>query len=188
MPLAWVGIDALRTLGNEVMGGTFGNPVYALYAHPALLQPVSVFGIWGLELLILLVNWAAAAAAIALIDRRRAPTADRPVLRIRSIRNGAIVVTALAVAWCGASVAMMRSPKPTVRVAAVQTGLRTRTPAERAERFRRDIEQTREAARGRAPRRVERGRRAVRPEARAHRRAARRSRRRPTPTSRSGTT
>ena len=147
MPLTWVGIDALRTLGNEVMGGTFGNPVYALYAHPALLQPVSVFGIWGLELLILLVNWAAAAAVIALIDRRRVQAGDGPALSLRAIRNGAAVVTALAVVWCVASVAMLRSPRPTVRVAAVQTGLRTRTPAERDERFRRDVEQTREAAR-----------------------------------------
>jgi apolipoprotein N-acyltransferase len=146
-PVAWVGIDALRSLGNEALGGTFANPAYALFEHPLLLQPISVFGIWGLELLVLIVNWAAAAAVIAAIDHRvpREPTAARMSWKL--VRRAAGVTVALVVVWCVTSAALLRDPEPTVRVAAVQTGLGTRTAAQRAERFRRDIAQTRAAAR-----------------------------------------
>ena len=145
-PLAWVGIDALRSLANEAFAGTFANPVYALYDHPALLQPVSVFGIWGLELLVLVGNWTVAMVVIAALDRR-APARVGPTFDLRSTRRSVAVVVAAAGAWVLASVAMLKSPTPTVRVAAVQTGLKARTRAERAARFQRDIEQTRAAAR-----------------------------------------
>ena len=146
-PVAWVGIDALRTLGNEALGGTFANPVYAMYAHPLLLQPVSVFGIWGLELLVLIVNWAIAAAVIAVIDHRVTRKPAAPSMSWGVVRRAAAVTVTLATAWCVTSAALMRDPELTVRVAAVQTGLGTKTAALRADRFRRDIAQTRAAAR-----------------------------------------
>ena len=33
-PVAWVAIDFLRGYGNAALGGTWGNPVYALWSQP----------------------------------------------------------------------------------------------------------------------------------------------------------
>ena len=151
-PVAWVGLDFLRSRGNEVFAATFGYPGYALWDHPALLQPISVFGINGLELLVLAVNWAAAAGALAWLDRRApsppsaAPVAPPPVrVPLRLAGRGLAAVAVAVAAWVAASVAMLADPEPEVTVAAVQTGV-DRDSDDVEERFRRDVEQTRFAA------------------------------------------
>ena len=142
-PIAWVALDFLRASGTEVLAATFGYRSYALYEHPLLLQPISVFGIHGLELLILLVNWAAAAIAIAAIDRRRGGAGPR--LPVRLATRWVAAVAVLVVAWVAASAVMLDRDAPEVVVAAVQTGV-ARGGDDWEERFRRDIEQTRDAA------------------------------------------
>ena len=128
-PVAWTAIDFVRSTGSETMGGTWGFHAYALHDHPLLLQPVSVFGITGLQLLIVVSSWAVAGW----------------ILRGRVGRSAALAVGGLLVAWAGASVLMMDSASPTVRVAAVQNGLPNddRRAPDRLERY---IAQTREAA------------------------------------------
>ena len=129
VPVAWTAIDFIRSTGNETMGGTWGFHAYALHDHPALLQPVSVFGITGLQLLILLSSWAIAGW----------------ILRGRDGRAAVVLVGVALLAWSGASALMMDDAPPTVRVAAVQNGLPNEdehAPA-RLERY---VEQTREAA------------------------------------------
>jgi apolipoprotein N-acyltransferase len=128
-PVAWTAIDFLRSTGSETMGGTWGFHAYALSAHPLLLQPVSVFGITGLQLLILLTSWAIAGW----------------ILRGRAGWPAAIGVGLALVAWCGASALMMDSAPPTVRVAAVQNGL-VNDDDNAADRLERYIAQTRDAA------------------------------------------
>ncbi|MCZ7525364.1 MAG: hypothetical protein M5U14_02610 [Acidimicrobiia bacterium] len=151
MPVAWVALDFLRATGQALFGGTWANPVYALFRHPAFLQPVSVFGIYGLELLILVVNFALAGVAIAVLDRRSGRVPSVPWTP--SLRNLGLVVAAVG-AWGLLSVALLDSPGPgdqMVRVAAVQTGVGAEwdagpdDPAVQ-ERLRRDVEQTRDAA------------------------------------------
>jgi apolipoprotein N-acyltransferase len=145
-PVAWVALDFLRASGTEVLAATFGYRSYALYEHPLLLQPVSVFGIHGLELVILLVNWAAAALVIAALDRRsRAAAAGDAVLPPGLARRGAVAVAVVVAAWVAASASMIDRDEPDVVVAAVQTGV-ARGGDDWEERFRRDVEQTREAA------------------------------------------
>lgn len=128
-PLAWTAIDFLRSTGSETIGGTWGFHAYALHDHPILLQPVSVFGITGLQLLILLTSWALAGLA----------------LRGRAALRGALVVGALLVSWIGASALMIDEAPPTVRVAAVQNGL-PNTDEDADARLERYIDQTRDAA------------------------------------------
>lgn len=128
-PLAWTAIDFVRSIGNETLGGTWGFHAYALFEHPALLQPVSVFGITGLQLLILLSSWAV----------------EGLVLRGRAARRGAFAVSALLVVWIGASVLMIDDAPPTVRVAAVQNGLPNGEEDADA-RLERYMAQTRDAA------------------------------------------
>jgi len=51
----WVGIEMVR--GSIPVVGTWGFAAYALYEQPWLIQPVSLFGVYGLSLLVLLVNY-----------------------------------------------------------------------------------------------------------------------------------
>ena len=143
-PVAWVALDFLRSTANEVFAATFGYPAYALWDHPALLQPLSVVGINGLELLVLLLNWALAAAVLAGLDRR-AGARGGPVLGGRRAVLGLVAVAVLVATWLGTSVALLEDPGPDVTVAAVQTGV-DRDLDDSDERYRRDVAQTREAA------------------------------------------
>ena len=129
MPVAWTAIDFLRSSGSETLGGTWGFHVYALSEHPLLLQPVSVVGVIGLELLILLSSW----------------TVGAWILRGRAGRPAVIGLVAVLAAWSLASVVLMDSAPPTVRVAAVQVGIENEDEFAAA-RLPRYIAQTREAA------------------------------------------
>lgn len=149
-PLAWVGIDFVRTTLTEVFGGTWGMVAYAMYDRPGFLQPVSVFGIHGLNLLILLVNWAIAALVIARLQGR-SPAGSIPVrLPWRRALTWATVTLLLVVGWGASSLAMLRHPAPTVRVAAVQAGGGVGMPGNYGVspdvELQRDIAQTKQAA------------------------------------------
>jgi apolipoprotein N-acyltransferase len=123
-PLAWVAVDAARVFsGHETLGGTWGMPVYALYEQAWLLQPLSLVGIFGLQLLLLMVNFAIAHRLIAWLDQRRPPEYLRS-----SAAPGAATVSAAAVAlaallWTGTSLWQYTGagdPASELRVATVQ--------------------------------------------------------------------
>jgi apolipoprotein N-acyltransferase len=141
-PLAWVAVDFLRGAGSgtfSALGGTFANLSYPLYDQVAFLQPISVFGIFGLELLVLVVNFTVGAVVLAALDRRRVP------------RLVPALVGLAVVAWGMLGAVLIDSPDAgdsTVRVAAIQTGTDGDAPAAvKAQRLARDIAQTRDAAR-----------------------------------------
>ena len=67
----WVGIELIRGL----IIGTGGFIGYAFYHVPVVVQPISIFGIYGLSLLAMLINYALSLLVLALYDRA---TADRP--------------------------------------------------------------------------------------------------------------
>lgn len=103
-PLAWVAVDAARVFtGNETLGGTWGMPVYALYQQAWLLQPLSLVGIFGLQLLVLLVNFAFAHVLIAWLDQRRSPDPARPRAAARAAAVSAAAVAAACAVWTGIS-------------------------------------------------------------------------------------
>jgi len=117
-----------------------------MFRQTWFLQPVSTFGIYGLDVLIVLVNYALGMLLVAWLDGRR---------------DGTVVPLSLAWRWCAgvglacglwgvASVAMRPDREPTVRVAALQPGVRWRELAGTAEARDRAIldvlsEQTRRA-------------------------------------------
>jgi apolipoprotein N-acyltransferase len=119
-PVAWVAIDAARAFSNvDVLAGTWGNPVYALYNQPWMLQPLSVFGLFGLELLVLVTNFALAGLLIALIDRARPPS-DRPVLPMRQALTALGFTAAVSAAWIGLSLAQLKTAPGTLRMGTIQ--------------------------------------------------------------------
>jgi apolipoprotein N-acyltransferase len=114
----WVGIEAIR--GFVPVIGTGGSVAYALYAQPWLIQPVAIFGIFGLGLLIMLSNYALSLGCLALLERR-----DPAFLALRMRLAGGWVAGVLAalVVWAGISVGMLGQASvagASVRVAAVQ--------------------------------------------------------------------
>ena len=60
----WVGIELIRGL----FVGTGGFIGYAFYQVPVVVQPISIFGIYGLSLLAMLINYALSLLVIALYD------------------------------------------------------------------------------------------------------------------------
>jgi apolipoprotein N-acyltransferase len=70
--LVWVGIEMIRNLIPSI--GTGGFIGYAYYRSPWLIQPVSLFGIFGINLLTLLLGYALGLGALAWFDRISHPS------------------------------------------------------------------------------------------------------------------
>ncbi len=117
-----VGIEMLRSFIPIIATHAFVG--HTLHTQPWLIQPASIFGIYGLDAMIMLVNDALALAALALFDRRwrwdELPAVDRR-LSMRWLAGTGVIVAA----WVGLSllVLSMAPEEPaTVRVAGVQHG------------------------------------------------------------------
>ncbi|MHB1446370.1 MAG: nitrilase-related carbon-nitrogen hydrolase [Acidimicrobiales bacterium] len=135
-PLAWSAVDFLRGMVPAV--ATDGYPAYALFRQVWFIQPVSIFSIYVLNLLILAVNWSISALVLLALDRRD----TRHKMSARTVLAGAAVVGLCLSAWAVASPLMLRDPRPTVTVAAIQTGRIQQDAQELAL----DVAQTRQAA------------------------------------------
>jgi len=141
-PIAWVGIDAARAFsGVDVLAGTWGNPSYALYAQPWLLQPLTIFGLFGLELLLLVINFTIAGVVIALLDRR-SPPEDAPAMPLTRALRVAGVVGLVAAAWTGLSLSQFGTHPATLRVGTIQAN----APADPEEELARNVVATRALA------------------------------------------
>jgi apolipoprotein N-acyltransferase len=116
--LNWVGFEMIR--GFIPIMGTWGFVANTLYSQPWLIQPVSVFSIFGLGLLIMAVNYGLGLSALYFFDRRWQLDAETPPLAARSVRRWVVGMLAALVVWTGLSLALFRMPTtPTVRAAAL---------------------------------------------------------------------
>jgi apolipoprotein N-acyltransferase len=116
--LNWVGFEMIR--GFIPIMGTWAFVANTLYGQPWLIQPVSIFSIFGLGLLIMFVNYGLGLGLLYLFDQRWKLDADIPPLAGRPVRSWTVGVIAALVAWTGLSLALFRPPTtPTVRVAAL---------------------------------------------------------------------
>jgi apolipoprotein N-acyltransferase len=117
----WVGFEMVRATFIPVIA-TSAFIGYSQATQAWLIQPVSVLSIYGLNIVIMLVNYALALAAIARWDQMRSlPTEPGPSTRIA--RSWLVAAGVVAAAWIGSSLFMLsRAPKdlPTVRVAALR--------------------------------------------------------------------
>jgi apolipoprotein N-acyltransferase len=137
-PSAWVAIDFLRsTSGVDFLAATWGNPAYALYGEPWLLQPLSLVGIFGLQWLLLVVNFAIARTLLLALEAR-----ERGAVNTAGVLRPAAIGGILLLTWALLSVALLDNAEPTLRVAAVQPN----AVLDAEEEYRRDIAMTREAA------------------------------------------
>jgi len=149
--VAWVGIEMIRIF--IPIAGTWGFVAYTLHSQPWLIQPASVFGIFGVSALIILVNYALGLAVLRWWDRRWALDDDMPTPAPRLVRRWLTIAGITLVAWIGVSLALLLPPDgPTVRVAAIQPAASPIISANQdkatlvAQLHARMVEQTREAA------------------------------------------
>jgi apolipoprotein N-acyltransferase len=139
-PLAWTGFDAARAFtGIDVLAGTWGNVAYALYEQAWLLQPLSVFGIFGAELLVLMINFAIAHAVIAGLDRVWPPR-GLPAASTGDALRSVIGVGVLVVGWVVASLFMFQPQPGTMLVGTIQAN----APMDAEEELQRMVAATRE--------------------------------------------
>ena len=128
-PLVWVGIELIR--GVIPTMGTWGFAAYALYNQPWLIQPVSIFGVYGLSFLILTVNYALALGVIDYYDRRRGHPEVGPMIPPSVSRNSYLGAGIGTAAWLTLSLVLLIAPfsgqEVTVRAAALQPALKVQT-------------------------------------------------------------
>jgi apolipoprotein N-acyltransferase len=139
-PLAWTAIDAARAFsGIDVLAGTWGNIAYTLYDQAWLLQPLSVFGVFGAELLILVINFALAYVAISALDRVWLPNSV-PAVAMHNALRVLVAVGLIATGWIALSLVLYDPQPGTLRVATVQSN----APLDAEEELQRVIVATRE--------------------------------------------
>ena len=118
----WVGFEMIRSFIPLVrMHGFIGHTVHT---QPWLIQPVSIFSIYGLNLLIILVNYALAQGAFALIDGRL-QWGEVPAVGKRLVNGWLVGAGSALVVWVAISLIILagaRKNPETIRVAAVQSG------------------------------------------------------------------
>jgi len=117
----WVGLEMIRATFIPLIA-TSGFVGYTQAAQSWLTQPVSIFSVYGLNILIMLVNFSLAQAAIAWYDRRW-PSADVVPVNPQATRNWLVATGAILVAWIGLSLFLLNSAPTdtaTVQVAALQ--------------------------------------------------------------------
>ena len=119
----WVGFEMIRATFIPLIA-TSAFIGYTQATQAWLIQPVSIFSVYGLNLVILFFNYTLAQGAIAWYDSKF-QAAD--VIRVdgQPTRRWLAVTGAITVLWIGISLVMLNTaPKnvPTVRVAALQSG------------------------------------------------------------------
>ena len=148
--IAWVGFEMIRATFIPVIA-TSAFIGYTQATQAWLIQPVSIFSVYGLNLVIVLVNYALAQGAMAWLDRKW--TAEDIVLaEVRSSQGWLVGTGVVLAAWIGLSLVIFNSmpSMPEVRVASVRPNFPL--PAHQDEvntsqvRFDAFAEQAREAA------------------------------------------
>lgn len=115
-PIIWVGFGMIR--GLVPFFGTWGLLSYTLYNLPWLIQPVAVFSIFGLELLILLINYTLAAGILMAIWKFTDPDAMTLPYLI-NLRHISLRVGLAALGWTALSLALFQPSDGTLMAAAI---------------------------------------------------------------------
>jgi len=149
--VSWVGIEMIRIF--IPIAGTWGFVAYTLHSQPWLIQPASIFGIFGVSALVVLVNYTLGLNAMRVLDRWWLLESDMPTPASRLTRRWLMIAGVTVVVWVGLSLVLYFMPAgTTVRVAAIQPDaspiISANTGREElvAQLHARMVEQTREAA------------------------------------------
>jgi apolipoprotein N-acyltransferase len=117
---AWVGFEMIRATFIPVIA-TSAFIGYTQATQPWLIQPVSVFSVYGLNLIIILCNYALAQAVMAWMDRKWM-AADIVPVDLHSTRRWLAGMGIALAAWTGLSLFILNTipDAPKVRVASIR--------------------------------------------------------------------
>jgi apolipoprotein N-acyltransferase len=122
--LGWVGVEMVRSLIPVI--GTWGFIAYAFFKQPWMIQPVCVFGIFGLSLVILLVNFTLGQYALAWFDKLWGLAAGIHPVNFLQARNWLLGTGIVCLSWLILSISMYKSGEShPIRVAALQPDYRS---------------------------------------------------------------
>lgn len=119
--VGWVGFEMVRATFIPVIA-TSAFIGYSQATQTWLIQPVSIFSVYGMNIVIMLVNYALAQGAIAWYDHRQSPQVELR-LDARYARNWLAAAGLSLAAWIGVSLVILNSApedSPTIRVAALR--------------------------------------------------------------------
>lgn len=118
----WVGSEMIRSFIPPI--NTHAFIAQTMYTQPWMLQPISIFSIYGLSILIVLVNYALLQGIILFLDKRRNVNNYPEMKKSATFRWLTCAGASLAL-WVGISAAILwtqPSDPQIIRVAAVQHG------------------------------------------------------------------
>jgi len=118
--IMWVGLEMARLLFSSL--GTAGFLANSLYEQFWLIQPTSLVGVFGVSLLIILVNYVLAQRVISLLDDLGTSLHDGGVVNVFMARFWLYGLVVLLIFWIGYSLVLLESPTPALRAASIQPG------------------------------------------------------------------
>lgn len=119
-PIIWVGFEMIR--GLVPFFGTWGFPAYALYNQPWLIQPVAVFSIYGLDLLIVMVNYTLSLGVLYVLETL-GEDSQHMIFSQVSLQRVTIGVGLALTAWTALSLVMFQPNQGTLTVAAIHPAM-----------------------------------------------------------------
>lgn len=116
----WAGFEMIRLF--IPIAGTWAFIAYPLYRQVWLIQPVSIFGIIGMGMVVMLVNYLLALVVMNWLDSRWPLAEDAVRVEPRFLRSWLAAGGLIVVLWIGISLTLLKLPLGTesVKVAAIQ--------------------------------------------------------------------
>ncbi|PKO11895.1 MAG: hypothetical protein CVU39_26880 [Chloroflexi bacterium HGW-Chloroflexi-10] len=120
---SWAGSEMIRLF--IPIAGTWAFAAYPLYRQLWLIQPVSIFGIIGMGMLISLINLSFAMLCIAALDKRWKLPQEKSILPLPLAKRWVLIGSSVLVVWILISLVQYNRPldTPSVRAAAIQPAI-----------------------------------------------------------------
>lgn len=117
----WVGFEMIRSFIPPI--NTHAFIAQTMYTQPWMLQPIAIFSLYGLAVVLILVNFALAQGALWLFDKRWKLDDDTPPLERQTVLRWLGAAGATLAVWIGIALIILAtapSNAPALRVAAIQ--------------------------------------------------------------------
>ncbi|MBN1267220.1 MAG: apolipoprotein N-acyltransferase [Anaerolineales bacterium] len=119
----WVGIEMIRSMIPVL--GTWGFIAYAFYRVPWLIQPVSIFGVFGMSMITLLAGYALGLILLAWFDRCWILDKERVAVDGRLALRWIKRIGAVSIFWTALSLLLLQpAGERACHIAALQPGFR----------------------------------------------------------------
>jgi apolipoprotein N-acyltransferase len=117
---SWVGIELIRTFIPAF--GTWAFLSYAFYNQPWFIQPVKIFGIFGLGIIIMLINYAIGFLVIKILNNKLKLNKELDFVPMGFVKKWFVASLIILISWSILSFSLFKKPEgEKVKVGIVQT-------------------------------------------------------------------